>query len=579
MDQSKSTQHHIQLRYQRGLPMSRGKLMLWLFLSTEIMFFAGLIGSYVVLRFGAPSGTWPRPADVHVQEWVGAVNTFVLICSSVAIVLSHEAARKDRVAVARRWLFLTLALGVAFLGFKAYEYRSKWVHNLVPRAPHGSLYDRADTTYVSAVTQSLVDLNSETLEADSRQTFLVGHLESLPETFRDTREEIEDLVAEKRELEHELAELTGAQESADDSQAEAVDPGDVTELEREIKTVARELVAAQRAYQKLAEEAPGMRAELALLDADEEGRAERIEAISILLDSAARWTGQVVGREADPVTRQMAMISLAHDIYPLDASAAVARHYRDMESVQLEQSLRSIARDLEASLASATEASGKMQGFQSANAELFEQIAVLQAEVESLSTQAEAGKEMASDQEVEPALGFDAKSEAEPGRDEPDNPREVQAGAAADVASQLADASSMLAELQRRVADNGQELAAAAAAATEAQQTSMELTTKQTNCQARIAYLASADLHHGLNHEYPWLRLPMCIPGGHMWSSTYFLMTGIHALHVLIGLIVFVVVLPMKLDRKRAGILENTGLYWHFVDIVWIFLFPLIYLF
>ena len=43
----------------------------------------------------------------------------------------------------------------------------------------------------------------------------------------------------------------------------------------------------------------------------------------------------------------------------------------------------------------------------------------------------------------------------------------------------------------------------------------------------------------GLNDLYPWLKLPMVIPGGNMWASTYFLLTGFHALHVLIGLIVF----------------------------------------
>ena len=45
---------HIQLRYHPGMPMSNGKTCMWLFLSTEIMFFAGLIGTYIVLRFGAP---------------------------------------------------------------------------------------------------------------------------------------------------------------------------------------------------------------------------------------------------------------------------------------------------------------------------------------------------------------------------------------------------------------------------------------------------------------------------------------------------------------------------------------------
>jgi cytochrome c oxidase subunit 3 len=57
------------------------------------------------------------------------------------------------------------------------------------------------------------------------------------------------------------------------------------------------------------------------------------------------------------------------------------------------------------------------------------------------------------------------------------------------------------------------------------------------------------------------------------------LLTGFHALHVLIGLILFVIALTFTLDARKANFLENTGLYWHFVDLVWIFLFPLLYLF
>jgi hypothetical protein len=93
-----------------------------------------------------------------------------------------------------------------------------------------------------------------------------------------------------------------------------------------------------------------------------------------------------------------------------------------------------------------------------------------------------------------------------------------------------------------------------------------------------------ADAHgghgpHGLNDTFPWLKLPAVIPGGTMWASTYFLLTGFHAIHVVVGLIVFAILLLYKLGPKRAGMIENAGLYWHFVDLVWIFLFPLLYLF
>jgi cytochrome c oxidase subunit III len=67
-----------------------------------------------------------------------------------------------------------------------------------------------------------------------------------------------------------------------------------------------------------------------------------------------------------------------------------------------------------------------------------------------------------------------------------------------------------------------------------------------------------------------------------IFFSLYFLMTGTHALHMIvgIGIIIPMIVLAWKgrYDSSYYTPIENFGLYWHFVDIVWIFLFPLIYL-
>ena len=67
---------------------------------------------------------------------------------------------------------------------------------------------------------------------------------------------------------------------------------------------------------------------------------------------------------------------------------------------------------------------------------------------------------------------------------------------------------------------------------------------------------------------------------GNLFASNYFLMTGFHAIHVIVGLLMFILVL-MKGSRlcvDDAYLIENIGLYWHFVDLVWIFLFPLLYI-
>lgn len=67
-----------------------------------------------------------------------------------------------------------------------------------------------------------------------------------------------------------------------------------------------------------------------------------------------------------------------------------------------------------------------------------------------------------------------------------------------------------------------------------------------------------------------------------LFFGLYFIMTGLHALHIIIGLVLIAVVMwkvyTGKVHAERAALLENSGLYWHLVDIIWIFLFPLFYL-
>jgi cytochrome c oxidase subunit 3 len=128
-----------------GLPLPNGKLALWIFLVTEITFFTALIGTYMLLRNGQPTNStpWPSPHDVHLVEWIGALNTFVLICSSLTVVLCHwslHEARKASDAAQKKaltskavlYLGITLALGLVFLGIKAYEYQQKIVHQILP---------------------------------------------------------------------------------------------------------------------------------------------------------------------------------------------------------------------------------------------------------------------------------------------------------------------------------------------------------------------------------------------------------------------------------------------------------------
>ena len=79
-------------------------------------------------------------------------------------------------------------------------------------------------------------------------------------------------------------------------------------------------------------------------------------------------------------------------------------------------------------------------------------------------------------------------------------------------------------------------------------------------------------IHEGLRpFENPW--------GSPLFGATFFTATGLHLLHVTIGVFVLLAVaIGFKRGHYPADYVEIAGLYWHFVDLVWMFLFPLIYL-
>jgi cytochrome c oxidase subunit 3 len=136
-------------------------------------------------------------------------------------------------------------------------------------------------------------------------------------------------------------------------------------------------------------------------------------------------------------------------------------------------------------------------------------------------------------------------------------------------------------EDKNRIAEADKRLAEITAQSAAKETAKVELNKAIASIEGRIALLGELPhhAHHGINESEEKPGLPIMIPNGNMWASTYFLMTGFHAIHVLVGLIAFALILPIRLVASKAHIIENIGLYWHFVDLVWIFLFPLLYLF
>ncbi|HZS44449.1 MAG TPA: cytochrome c oxidase subunit 3 family protein [Blastocatellia bacterium] len=90
---------------------------------------------------------------------------------------------------------------------------------------------------------------------------------------------------------------------------------------------------------------------------------------------------------------------------------------------------------------------------------------------------------------------------------------------------------------------------------------------------------------HYQHREVPGILFDYAKPNAHgveIFFYLYFVMTGIHAIHLTIGICIVVVILVAAYRGRYSPLYHNpveiVGLYWHFVDIVWIFLFPLLYL-
>ena len=298
------------------------------------------------------------------SEPIGAFNTFVLICSSVSIVLCLEAARSGKDALAKLWIIATLALGAVFLGVKMYEYSAKFSHGIYPRLPHSQIYEKADLYYASAV-----------------------------------RLRLESLL----------------------SKLDAEEPKEPTE-----------------------------------------------PAARIILPTRLKSPGK---KRPTPLIRL--------------STTGTKR---------------------------------------------------------VLTPSWPPGKPTAK-----PAVRTSATGSPRNARTRKQRPVMCQARMGMPHRAALEERLKTLEELAH------------------------EISPLQTS--------ATHEAEEGRNEKNPWLKLPIRIPGGNMWASTYFLLTGFHAIHVLVGLIVFALMIPMKLDQAAAGFIENIGLYWHFVDLVWIFLFPLLYLF
>jgi heme/copper-type cytochrome/quinol oxidase subunit 3 len=109
-------------RNATGIP--HGKLGMWLFLCSEVMLFGAFISAYIVLFMGSPN--FGRPATELLGKPLATLNTFVLITSSVTMVMALASIQRDDRKKFAGYLVLTMLLGLTFLVIKGFEYQHKW---------------------------------------------------------------------------------------------------------------------------------------------------------------------------------------------------------------------------------------------------------------------------------------------------------------------------------------------------------------------------------------------------------------------------------------------------------------------
>jgi heme/copper-type cytochrome/quinol oxidase subunit 3 len=98
---------------------SPGKIGMWLFLVTDAMSFSGFLIAYAVLR---STLQWPNPVKALGGVGLSGFMTFLLICSSVSMVLTIDACKHKNREAMLNWLLVTIIGGASFLGMQAYEY-------------------------------------------------------------------------------------------------------------------------------------------------------------------------------------------------------------------------------------------------------------------------------------------------------------------------------------------------------------------------------------------------------------------------------------------------------------------------
>ncbi len=110
--------------------VTNSKLGIWCFIASEVMLFGGLFSTYILLRTGA-GADWPIGSDL-LNVPLATLNTMILITSSITMVMAWASLTINKFGAYKKYMTLTVLLGVAFLIVKSFEYGMKFEHHIYP---------------------------------------------------------------------------------------------------------------------------------------------------------------------------------------------------------------------------------------------------------------------------------------------------------------------------------------------------------------------------------------------------------------------------------------------------------------
>jgi cytochrome c oxidase subunit 3 len=134
-----------------------GKLGIWLFLVTEVLFFSGLFVAYTLYRNHHPEIF--DQAHIYLNKYLGGLNTIVLLFSSLTMALGVRAAQLGKNKSCGVYVLITMVCATIFLGVKAVEYSHKWDMGILVRSAFDFTYQHPEQTLIGGLSDYLVYLS------------------------------------------------------------------------------------------------------------------------------------------------------------------------------------------------------------------------------------------------------------------------------------------------------------------------------------------------------------------------------------------------------------------------------------